>query len=90
MAELSLGQKIWILCFAFRGIPCIYYGTEVEFQAGAPTDKGLGAPLSTTGRAYYGDYLEGNVTATDFSKYTASGTVADTLSKSAFCSFAAA
>ena len=36
-------------------------------------------PLSKTGRAYFGDYLEGTVTATDFSKYTASGTVANTL-----------
>ena len=42
-------------------------------------DVGPNAPLSTTGRAYFGDYLEGTVNATDFSEYTASGTVADTL-----------
>lgn len=65
--------------FTFRGIPCVYYGSEVEFQKGAVIDVGPNAPLSTTGRAYYGDYLEGNVTATDFSEYTASGTVAETL-----------
>ncbi len=67
------------LMFTFRGIPCIYYGSEVQFQAGVTIDVGTTAPLSTTGRAYFGDYLEGTVTATDFSEYTASGTVADTL-----------
>ena len=67
------------LMFTFRGIPCLYYGSEVEFQKGAVIDVGPNAPLSTTGRAYYGNYLEGDVTATDFSQYTASGKVADTL-----------
>lgn len=69
------------LMFTFRGIPCIYYGSEVEFQKGVVIDVGPNAPLSTTGRAYFGDYLEGDVKATDFSEYTASGTVADTLNK---------
>ena len=77
------GTQTWAenldLMFTFRGIPCVYYGSEVEFQKGAVIDVGPNAPLSTTGRAYYGDYLEGNVTATDFSEYTASGTVAETL-----------
>ena len=68
------------LMFTFRGIPCLYYGSEVEFQAGQVIDVGPNAPLASTGRAYFGDYLEGDVTATDFSEYTASGTVADTLS----------
>ena len=67
------------LMFTFRGIPCIYYGSEIEFQKGQPIDKGNCAPLAETGRAYYGDHLEGEVTATDFGKYTASGAVADTL-----------
>ncbi|MCD8026482.1 MAG: starch-binding protein [Clostridiales bacterium] len=77
------GTQAWAenldLMFTFRGIPCLYYGSEVEFQKGATIDVGTTAPLSTTGRAYYGDYLEGDVTATDFGEYTASGTVADTL-----------
>ncbi len=68
------------LMFTFRGIPCIYYGTEVEFQKGAPCDLGASGPLANTGRAYFGDYLVGNVTATDYGVYTASGTVAQTLS----------
>ena len=77
------GTQTWAedldLMFTFRGIPCLYYGSEVEFQKGAVIDVGPNAPLSTTGRAYYGNYLEGDVTATDFSQYTASGKVADTL-----------
>ena len=77
------GTQTWAenldLMFTFRGIPCVYYGSEVEFQKGVVIDVGPNAPLSATGRAYFGDYLEGNVTATDFSEYTASGTVADTL-----------
>ena len=64
---------------SFRGIPCLYYGSEIEFQAGQVIDVGPGAPLSTTGRAYYGDNIEGTVTASDFSEYTATGTVANTL-----------
>ena len=36
-------------------------------------------PLSETGRAYYGDNLEGSIVANDFLDYTANGTVAQTL-----------
>ncbi len=70
------------LMFTFRGIPTLLYGDEVEFKKGSVLDVGPNAPLEQTGRAYFGDYLEGNVTATDFSEYTASGAVADTLSYS--------
>ena len=77
------GTQTWAenldLMFTFRGIPCVYYGSEVEFMKGAVIDVGPNAPLATTGRAYFGEYLEGDVTATDFSEFTASGTVADTL-----------
>ena len=67
------------LMFTFRGIPCLYYGSEIQFQKGMPIDVGPNAPLSQTGRAYYGDYIEGDITATDFGEYTASGKVAETL-----------
>ncbi|MBQ3665993.1 MAG: Ig-like domain-containing protein [Lachnospiraceae bacterium] len=68
------------LMFTFRGIPCVYYGSEIEFQAGKPIDVGPNAKLSETGRAYFGDNIEGNVTATDFTVFgDTSGTVADTL-----------
>jgi glycosidase len=70
------------LMFSFRGIPCIYYGSEIEFQKGQLIDVGTTAPLSTTGRAYFGDNIEGTVTATDFGQYTASGTVSETLNYS--------
>ncbi|MGN0229388.1 MAG: starch-binding protein, partial [Muribaculaceae bacterium] len=36
-------------------------------------------PVKQTGRAYYGNYIEGDVTATDFGEYTATGNVATTL-----------
>lgn len=80
------GEQAWAenmdLMFTFRGIPCIYYGSEIQFQAGQPIDKGTTAPLSTTGRAYYGNNITGSVTATDFGKYSnASGNVATTLNK---------
>ena len=68
------------LMFTFRGIPCVYYGSEVEFMAGARIDN-YKEPLANTGRAYFGDYLEGEVTATDFSEFTASGSVQETLNK---------
>jgi len=45
------------LIFTFRGIPCVYYGTEVEFMAGKKIDDWYN-PLDSSGRAYYGSYLE--------------------------------
>ena len=77
------GTQTWAenlsLMFTFRGIPCVYYGSEVEFAKGQLIDVGPNAPLAKTGRAYFGDYLEGTVTATDFSEYTATGEVKATL-----------
>ena len=68
------------LMFTFRGIPCIYYGSEVEFKKGCKVDAGgTDMPVKNSGRAYFGEYLEGSVTATDFCEYTASGNVAQTL-----------
>lgn len=67
------------LMFTFRGVPCIYYGSEIEFQKNKPIDKGTEVPLAETGRAYYGDNLTGNVKASDFGIYTADGKVNQTL-----------
>lgn len=67
------------LMFTFRGIPCIYYGSEVEFQKGKTIDKGPNLALKDSGRAYFGTYLEGSVEATDFGTYNATGNVAKTL-----------
>ena len=81
--RITGGTQTWAenmdLMFTFRGIPCVYYGSEVEFKKGELIDKGTLISLENSGRAYFGDYLEGTVNATDFSEYTASGTVADTL-----------
>ena len=68
------------LMFTFRGIPCLFYGSEIEFMKGAPIDVGPNAPLSTTGRAYFGDKISGSVTTTDFGAYSgATGNMASTL-----------
>ena len=46
------------LIWTARGIPCLYYGEEIEFMKGAPQDvEGEKDTLETTGRAYFGDYL---------------------------------
>ena len=67
------------LMFTFRGIPCLYYGSEVGFRRGSVIDKGPNGPLSNTGRAYFGGYITGDVEASDFGEYKASGNVAATL-----------
>jgi len=46
------------LLWTARGIPCLYYGEEIEFMKGAPQDvEGERDTLDTTGRAYFGDHL---------------------------------
>ncbi|MEU8659229.1 carbohydrate binding domain-containing protein [Actinoplanes philippinensis] len=70
------------LMWSFRGIPTLYYGSEIEFQAGRQIDCGPTCPLATTGRAYYGSQIAGSVTAGDYGVVSsASGQVATTLSK---------
>ena len=78
------GTQTWAenlnLMFTFRGIPCLYYGGEVEFQKGCRIDEGPNISLANSGRAYFGDYLEGSVKTTDFSEYSnATGKMATTL-----------
>ena len=69
------------LLFTFRGVPCIYYGSEIEFKKGKTIDEGPSIALENSGRAYYGANLAGTVKATDFGVYTASGTVSNTLNQ---------
>ena len=46
------------LLWTARGIPCLYYGEEIEFMKGAPQDViGNDDTLDQTGRAYFGDHL---------------------------------
>lgn len=46
------------LIWTARGIPCLYYGEEIEFMKGAPQDvEGEKDTLDQTGRAYFGEHL---------------------------------
>jgi glycosidase len=79
-----LGQAVWAenlaLMFTFRGIPTIYYGSEIEFKKGFVIDVGPNAPLENTGRAYFGNHITGGVTVQDFGVYSnATGNIATTL-----------
>ena len=66
--------------WTFRGIPCLYYGSEIEFKAGEPCDKGPSAPLESTGRAYYGENIEGSVKVSGFGEWSdATGNMKTTL-----------
>ena len=67
------------LIFTFRGIPCIYYGSEIQFKKGEKIDDWQN-PLEASGRAYFGKHIEGSVNTTDFSEYSgATGAMAETL-----------
>ncbi len=69
------------LMFTFRGIPCVYYGSEIEFRKGHVIDNGPNIALRETGRAYFGGYIKGDINVTDFAQYTgAEGNIAATLS----------
>lgn len=81
----SGGTAAWAenmsLMWTFRGIPTLYQGSEIEFQAGKQIDCGPTCALATTRRAYFGKHLEGTVAARDFGvTASASGAVATTLS----------
>ena len=82
--RFARGQDVWAenldLMFTFRGIPCIYYGSEIEFRKGCAIDVGPNAPLNETGRAYYGGYITGDIDVADFGVYSnATGNIASTL-----------
>ncbi|MCK8522126.1 starch-binding protein [Aquimarina sp. D1M17] len=48
--------------FTWRGIPSVYYGTEMRFKAGEFADihdaSGIERSINETGRAYYGDVID--------------------------------
>ena len=78
-SEAEWAEKMNMM-FTFRGIPCLYYGTEVRLSAGKKIDEGPNLALANSGRAYFGDYLEGNITANGFGNYSsADGAVKSTL-----------
>ena len=83
--RFSGSQDTWAenlcLMFTHRGIPCLYYGSEVEFQKGKLIDKGTEISLYESGRAYFGGYIKGSVNTTDFAEYNnATGNLKATLS----------
>ncbi len=83
--RFSKPQDTWAenlsLMFTHRGIPCLYYGSEIEFQKGKRIDEGTNIALKESGRAYFGGYIKGSVQTTDFAEYTdATGNLAATLS----------
>ena len=82
--RFAKGQDVWAenldLMFTFRGIPCVFYGSEIEFRKGCVIDVGPNAPLKDTGRAYYGGYITGDIDVSDFGVYSnATGNIATTL-----------
>ncbi len=56
--EQWMAAACYNMLWTVRGIPCLYYGEEIEFMKGAPQDViGNDDTLSSTGRAYFGDHL---------------------------------
>lgn len=56
--EQWMAAAAYNLIWTLRGIPCLYFGEEIEFMKGAPQDvEGEHDTLSSTGRAYFGDHL---------------------------------
>ncbi len=63
--EQWMAAAAYNLIWTARGIPCLYYGEEVEFMKGAPQDViGERDTLDQTGRAYFGDHLSDDRIAT--------------------------
>jgi glycosidase len=56
--EWWMAAAAYNLLWTARGIPCLYFGEEIEFMKGAPQDVAeANDTLDRTGRAYFGDHL---------------------------------
>ncbi|MDJ0872992.1 MAG: alpha-amylase family glycosyl hydrolase [Gammaproteobacteria bacterium] len=56
--EQWMAAAAYNLLWTVRGIPCLYFGEEIEFMKGAPQDViGNEDTLDQTGRAYFGDHI---------------------------------
>jgi glycosidase len=56
--ERWMAAAAYNLLWTARGIPCLYFGEEIEFMKGAPQDVSeANDTLDRTGRAYFGDHL---------------------------------
>jgi glycosidase len=81
MSDENVMAENWSLMFTWRGIPTIFYGNEILFKAGAIIDEGPNRALEDSGRAYFGDHIEGSVQVQDFAQWShATGEMANTLS----------
>ena len=67
--ESTLAEN-WSLMFTHRGVPCVYYGSEIQFKKGCVIDNGPNTSLINTGRAYFGGYIKGSADVTDFATYS--------------------
>ncbi len=83
--RFNYDESVWAenldLMFTFRGIPCLYYGSEIQFKKGCVIDNGANTALINSGRAYFGGYIKGDVHVTDFGEWdSATGNMLYTLS----------
>ncbi|MDJ0707150.1 MAG: alpha-amylase family glycosyl hydrolase [Leptolyngbyaceae cyanobacterium MO_188.B28] len=63
--EQWMAAAAYNLLWTIRGIPCLYFGEEIEFMKGAPQDIiGNDDTLDQTGRAYFGDHLNDEAIST--------------------------
>ena len=63
--EQWMAAAAYNLLWTIRGIPCLYFGEEIEFMKGAPQDIiGNDDTLHQTGRAYFGDHLSDEAIST--------------------------
>ncbi len=61
---------VYNLLWTNRGIPTLYYGEEIMFQAGLPQDiASANDTIDQTGRAYYGPHLDDISTTQNHSLY---------------------
>jgi glycosidase len=81
VSDQDMMAEGWTLMWTWRGIPCIFYGNEILFKAGEIIDEGPNRPLEESGRAYFGDHIEGGVVTSGFGEWSnATGEMANTLS----------
>ena len=56
--EQWMAAAVYNMLWTIRGIPCLYFGEEIEFMKAAPQDIiGNDDTIDSTGRAYFGDHL---------------------------------
>ncbi|WP_211092025.1 alpha-amylase family glycosyl hydrolase [Vibrio agarilyticus] len=61
--EMGNAAMVYNLMWTNRGIPALYYGEEIMFQAGLPQDiASNNDTIDMTGRAYFGPHLDDKAT----------------------------